>query len=100
MEERRRALETYLQSLLLAANVWKKSDLARFLDNENNNMIFIWNLERMNVMQTVLKTMTIENKNETSSLKMELKSANEQVSTKVCIHAYIHLHPSPPPPVR
>jgi hypothetical protein len=53
VEERRLQLETYLIELVRIPLSWVKSDLAHFLDNECNRMMFIWNLERVAKMQEV-----------------------------------------------
>jgi len=53
VEERRDQLEAYLLSLVAMQECWTTSDLPRFLDNENNSMLFIWNLERVAKMQEV-----------------------------------------------
>lgn len=53
VEERRQLLEEYLQTLVQIPHVWVRSDFARFLDNESNSMIFIWNFDRVKRMQEV-----------------------------------------------
>lgn len=53
VEERRSQLEEYLKSIVAIPHVWIRSDLPRFLDNESNSMIFIWNFERVKRMQEV-----------------------------------------------
>lgn len=80
IEDRRVQLEEYLQSLIKIPQVWVKSDLAKFLDNESNSMTFIWNFDRVRKMQEVLNTMTIENKQDTAKLTEELSVSRDQVS--------------------
>jgi hypothetical protein len=53
VEERRNQLESYLKSLIYMPSVWSKNDLALFLNDQANSMMFIWNFERMRKMQDV-----------------------------------------------
>ncbi len=53
VEERREQLENYIQRVVLIPSAWNRSDLVRFLDNENSSMMFVWNFERMRKMQEV-----------------------------------------------
>lgn len=53
VDERRGQLETYLKTLIYMSSVWSRNDLALFLNNESNSMMFIWNFERMRKMQDV-----------------------------------------------
>lgn len=53
VEERREQLETYLKAVVSIPQVWTRNDLALFLDNETNSMMFIWNFERMRRLQDV-----------------------------------------------
>jgi hypothetical protein len=55
IEQRGKALQEYVENLVLIDSVWLRSDLVRFLDNENNTLTFLWNVERMRKMQEVLK---------------------------------------------
>eukprot|EP01035_Chromulina_nebulosa_P018328 gene18328-24018_t len=80
VEERRAYLEDYLQTLAAIPLVWVKSDFARFLDNENNSMIFIWNFERVRKMQESLSSLTVENKTETVKLSEELTNCKQQIN--------------------
>ncbi len=79
VEERRLQLQKYLSAIVSIPNSWKRSELARFLDNDSNSLIFLWNFERMRKMHDALSTMTIENKSETAKLTTELNNAREQV---------------------
>ena len=79
VEERRRQLQIYLSAIVSIPNSWKRSELARFLDNDSNSLIFLWNFERMRKMHDALSTMTIENKSETAKLTTKLNNAREQV---------------------
>ena len=53
VDERKAMFESYLRTIVRIASVWNRSELARFLDNESNSMMFVWNFERMQKMQTV-----------------------------------------------
>lgn len=53
VEERRNQLETYLRTLSHIQSVWSRNDLALFLNDDANSMMFIWNFERMRKMQDV-----------------------------------------------
>ena len=53
VEDRKQQLNSYLQKLVAIPNVWDNTDLVRFLDNESNAMMFIWNLDRMRKMKDV-----------------------------------------------
>mmetsp|Transcript_25539 Transcript_25539/g.37720 ORF Transcript_25539/g.37720 Transcript_25539/m.37720 type:complete len:1330 (-) Transcript_25539:240-4229(-) len=79
VEERRGQLEVYLRKLILDPHVWARGDLVQFLDNENNTLMFMWNLERMRKMQNMLGNMTVENKNQTEKLSAELENAKSEV---------------------
>jgi len=80
VEERRLQLQNYLSAVVLIPSAWKRSELPRFLDNESNSMIFLWNFEKMRKMHEALSTMTIENKTETAKLTNELNIAQQQVT--------------------
>ena len=53
VDERRNQLESYLKSLMFMRAVWTHNDLALFLNDAANSMMFIWNFERMRKMQDV-----------------------------------------------
>lgn len=53
VEERKQILQTYLQTVAKMHSVWNRTELVRFLDNESNSMMFVWNFERMQKMQQV-----------------------------------------------
>lgn len=53
VDERRDQLENYLQTLIRIQSIWTRNDLVLFLNNSENNMMFVWNFERMRRMQDV-----------------------------------------------
>jgi hypothetical protein len=53
VDERRNQLEAYLKSLMFMSSIWSRNDLALFLNDGANSMMFIWNFERMRKMQDV-----------------------------------------------
>ena len=53
VESRRQQLESYLNTLIGLQSVWSRNDLALFLNNETNSMMFIWNFEKMRRLQDV-----------------------------------------------
>jgi len=53
IDQRGKALQEYLDAIFSYENIWVRSDLVRFLDNEKNSLMFIWNVERMRKMQEV-----------------------------------------------
>ena len=53
IDQRGKALQEYMQALVVREHVWVRSDLVRFLDNENSSLMFLWNVERMRKMQEV-----------------------------------------------
>jgi hypothetical protein len=53
VEERRNQLETYVRELCYLQALWTRNDLALFLNDQGNSMMFIWNFERMRKMQDV-----------------------------------------------
>lgn len=53
VEERRKDLESYLQALVLLRTTWNSSDFVRFIDNNENSMMMLWNLEKMRRVQDV-----------------------------------------------
>mmetsp|Transcript_23795 Transcript_23795/g.40515 ORF Transcript_23795/g.40515 Transcript_23795/m.40515 type:complete len:1333 (-) Transcript_23795:623-4621(-) len=79
VEERRRLLERYLQKLVVEPACWMRSDLVQFLDNPQSILMFTWNFERMQKMQEMLGTMTVENQNQTEKLTSELENARMEV---------------------
>lgn len=59
--------------------VWKSPLLVTFLDGPNNTLMYLWNLERMRNMHTMISAMDIKNRDETEELNAELQSARSQV---------------------
>lgn len=53
VEERRIELEKYLKLLVLCNSTWNISDFVRFIDNEENTMMILWNLDKMKKAQEV-----------------------------------------------
>ena len=80
VEERRKLLERYLQKLVLEPACWVRSDIVQFLDNSQSILMFTWNFERMQKMQEMLGTMTVENQNQTEKLTSELDNARLEVT--------------------
>ena len=79
VEERRLMLERYLRKLILEPSCWLRSDIVQFLDNPQNILMFTWNFERMQKMQELLGSMTVENKSQTEKLTHELVTARSEV---------------------
>jgi PX domain len=82
VDDRKTQLEEYLRELVGIKEVWASSAFPRFLDNDNNSMIFLWNFERVRRMQDMLSLMSAENKSDTEKLTAELGAAKQQV----CFH--------------
>jgi hypothetical protein len=53
VEERKQILQVYLSTIARIQSVWSRTELVRFLDNDSNSMMFVWNFERMQKMQQV-----------------------------------------------
>lgn len=53
VDERRNQLENYLKTLIHISSIWSRNDLALFLNDAANSMMFVWNFERMRKMQDV-----------------------------------------------
>lgn len=53
VESRRQQLEAYLNTLVGFQSIWSRNDLALFLNNDSNSMMFIWNFEKMRRLQDV-----------------------------------------------
>ena len=53
VEERRADLERYISALVRCSTAWNASDFVRFLDNDDNSMMMLWNLEKMRRVQDV-----------------------------------------------
>ena len=80
VEERRVLLEKYLRKVIQAPSCWLRSDIVQFLDNPQNVLMFTWNFERMQKMQEMLGSMTVENQSQTEMLTNELDNARAEVS--------------------
>ncbi len=53
VDSRKEQLESYLTTLVGIQSIWTRNELALFLNNDANAMMFIWNFERMRRMQDV-----------------------------------------------
>ncbi len=53
VDSRKDQLESYLTTLVGIQSIWARNELALFLNNDANSMMFIWNFERMRRMQDV-----------------------------------------------
>lgn len=53
VESRKEQLEVYLSTLVGIQSIWTRNELALFLNNDANAMMFIWNFERMRRIQDV-----------------------------------------------
>jgi hypothetical protein len=53
VDSRKEQLESYLTTLVGIHSIWTRNELALFLNNDANSMMFIWNFERMRRMQDV-----------------------------------------------
>lgn len=53
VESRKEQLESYLTTIVGIQSIWTRNELALFLNNDANAMMFIWNFERMRRMQDV-----------------------------------------------